>query len=381
MRLLPKDTAHGWTPYLWLIYVGPYIVFPFLAPRVLLAGSRALTLTVWALGLVSFLWLYFRSYRVDGAPRLRLIVALAALGAVLSPINPAALMFFVYASGFVGGAAPPRHAGIWIGGLTLAGVIIAAFNRWEPYLLISGIAIMTPLIGFVNLHYSETRRRDAALKLAQDEVARVATLAERERIAGELHDLLGHTLSVIVLKSELASKLVAQDPARAAHEMNEVERVSREALAEVRRAVHGFRSATLADELVRARAVLETAGINVTVRAAVERPSNPDIEHAVAMIMREAVTNVVRHSRATACRITVSEVDGCLHMQIDDDGVGREVVPGAGIESMRARARELGGTVVHGSAGNPAGAMSASPGFSPGVSFAVRVSIPLRVDR
>jgi two-component system sensor histidine kinase DesK len=353
MRILPKESEHGWTPLLWLIYVGPYVVFPFLAPGVRILGSRPLTLAVWSIGLVSFLALYFRSYWLDGAPRLKLVLGLTALGGALSAFNPGAVMFFVYAAGFVGGAARPSHAGVWIGAITLAGVLCALLSPWEPYLMISGVAIMTPLIGFVNLHYSETRRRDAALKLAQDEVARLATVAERERIAGDLHDLLGHTLSVIVLKAELASKLMARDPQRAAVEIAEVERVSRDALTEVRRAVQGFRAASLADELMRARAVLQTAGITVNVEAPFSRETpvltsaTPDIEHAAAMVLREAVTNVIRHAQATRCAIEAHVQDGELIVRVADDGVGERIHAGAGIESMRARAREIGAVLEH----------------------------------
>ena len=363
MRFLPRNSEHGWTPYVWLIYIGPYVVFPFIFRSPALFGVRALTWTVWALGLVAFLGLYFRSYWVDGARRLPLIIALAGLGAVLAPINPGALMFFTYAAAFVGGAAKTAHAGFWIGGITVGGVLASLLTPWQPYFMLAGVAVMTPIIGFVNLHDVETRRRDASLRLAQSEIARLAVVAERERIAGDLHDLLGHTLSVIVLKSELASKLLPGDPQRAAAEIAEVERVSRDALAEVRRAVHGFRAATVANELVRARAVLDTARVAVDVdapivsshsgahnlQAAESRiaglPAN--IEHAAAMILREAVTNVVRHAKASRCRIAATGADGHFVLRIDDDGVGGVMTEGAGVESMRARAREIGGTLEH----------------------------------
>jgi two-component system sensor histidine kinase DesK len=319
-----------------------------LPPRFL---STPMAWAVWAAGLAAFLVLYFRGYWVDGAKRVPVILGLAILGVVLTPMNPGAAMFFTYAAGFVGGAVSTRSAGLWIGGLTLAGVITSLFAPWEPFWIVSGVALMTPIIGFVNLHYVEERRRDASLKLVQSEIARVATLAERERIAGDLHDLLGHTLSVIVLKSELAAKLMARDAARAATEIAEVERISRDALAEVRRAVQGFRTATLADEIIRARAVLETAGIAADMQQGASAPGGnglpPQVEHAAAMILREAVTNVIRHAKASRCRIDVRVADGMLLLQIEDDGVGGRVIEGAGIESMRARAREIGGALEH----------------------------------
>lgn len=352
LRLLPPDGEHGWTPFVWLIYLSAYVIFP------IWVGSSALVWVVDAVGLAAFLALYFRGFWVDGKPRLRIITGLSVLGMVMTPFNPGALTFFVYAAAFVGGAAAGGVAAARIVGLTVAGVATAAaqtlLQGWrtplEPMLVIT-VVLMTPIIGFVNVHYNESRQHDAALRLAQGEIARFATLAERDRIATDLHDLLGHTLSVIVLKSGLASKLLADDPARAAAEIADVERVSREALAEVRRAVHGFRTTTLSDELVRARGVLETAGIRADVDAAAVpasgRVSNlaPALEHAAALILRESVTNVVRHSGATHCRIAIARDAAALRLEVADDGVGGAEPDGHGVEGMRARAREIGGVL------------------------------------
>jgi two-component system sensor histidine kinase DesK len=219
-------------------------------------------------------------------------------------------------------------------------------------MLIVSVIVMTPVIGFVNLHYSQNRQHGAALRLAQHEIARLAALAERDRIASDLHDLLGHTLSVIVLKAGLASKLMAHDTTRAAAEIADVERISREALGEVRRAVHGFRTTTLSDELIRARGVLETAGIRLDADAAMVpntgpvRELPPRLEHSAALILRESVTNVIRHSHATSCRISITQSDGQLHLEVADDGRGGDVAEGSGTEGMRARAREVGGVLI-----------------------------------
>ena len=351
-RLLPPDGEHGWTPFVWLIYLSAYLIFP------IWVGSSALVWAIDAAGLVAFLALYFRGYWVDGARRLPIIAALAALGVALAPFNPGSLTFFVYAAAFVGGAAAGRVAAAWIVALTFAGVATAAgqamLQGWrtplEPMLGVT-VVVMTPIIGFVNLHYNEGRQRDAALRLARDEIARFATLAERDRIAADLHDLLGHTLSVIVLKSGLASKLMTRDTTRAAVEIADVERISRDALAEVRRAVHGFRAATLSDELVRARGVLETAGIHADVHAASVPASGrvaelaAPLEHAAAMILRESITNVVRHSQATHCRIAITHDGGTLRLEVVDDGVGGQSPDGHGVDGMRARAREIGGVL------------------------------------
>jgi two-component system sensor histidine kinase DesK len=354
IQLLPRDSEHGWTPYVWLMYLVLYAGYPFVA-RV-----HGLPLLLHLAGLVAFLVVYFRGYWVDGARRLPVIAALVVLGVGLSFVNPGAWMFFVYASAFVGGSRTGSAAGIWIGGITLIGVATAAgvivstnlVGDWFAVALLGCVALMTPVIGFVNVHYSETRRRDAALKLAQSEIARLATLAERDRIAGDLHDLLGHTLSVIVLKAELASKLMSRDTAAAATHIAEVERVSREALAEVRRAVYNFGSSMLSDELVRARGVLETAGIALECSADLVPATgsvpglSPRIEHTAALILRESITNVIRHSQATVCSIAVTRSAGMLHVHVRDDGRAGAIVEGSGLHGMRARAREVGGTLA-----------------------------------
>lgn len=359
MRRLPRHNEHGWTPYVWLIYLAPYVAFPFVIETPAVVGTRWLSWLLWAAGLVVFLSLYFRAYWVDGAARVPLIIGLGALGAVLSWINPGALFFFTYAAGFVAGAVPARSAGLWLGGLTAAGALAGWLTPWHP-LFVAGVAVMTPVIGFVNLHYAETRRRDASLALAHEEIARLARIAERERIAADLHDLLGHTLSVIVLKSELAAKLVSRDPSRAAAEIADVERVSRDALAEVRRAVYGFRTATLADEIARARAVLSSTGIVLeggAVPAGVLDGLPSSTEHAAAMILRESITNIVRHARATRCRIAVERSDALFVLRIEDDGAGGMVKEGTGIQSMRARAEEVGGRLeIEASRGDDPGA-------------------------
>ncbi|MGE3274882.1 MAG: sensor histidine kinase [Vicinamibacterales bacterium] len=350
MRLLPQDSEHGWTPYLWLFYLSFYVASPFLF------GGPAWAWLAQGAGLAAFLALYFRGYWVDGSARLPIITGIASLGVLLTWLNAGALSFFIYAAAFVGGARTGRRAAFWIAGISAAGVATSiAVEGLRPTGLglvpmIAPMATVTPLIGFVNLHYASIRRRDAALRLAEDEVARLAAATERHRIAGDLHDLLGHTLSVIVLKAELASKLVARDTPRAAAEIAEVERISREALAEVRRVVHGFTSARLGDELTRARAVLASAGVAVTVATppagGLLPPGTPAVvEHALALVCREAVTNVLRHAHATTCHISVSTDADHIALEVEDDGVGGELVEGHGLQGMRARLMEIGGSL------------------------------------
>jgi two-component system sensor histidine kinase DesK len=173
----------------------------------------------------------------------------------------------------------------------------------------------------------------------------MAKLAERERIARDLHDLLGHTLSVIVMKSELASKLADRDPARAIQEIRDVERVSRDALTEVRRAVEGYRRHGLGGEMRNAVIALRAAGVTLHTDVA-PLALSPKQETALALALRESVTNVVRHAHATVCRVSLRADGGQLTFIVEDDGRGGAPREGNGLHGMRARLAEVGGTVA-----------------------------------
>ncbi|HEU4559772.1 MAG TPA: sensor histidine kinase, partial [Longimicrobium sp.] len=187
-------------------------------------------------------------------------------------------------------------------------------------------------------------RTNARLRLAQDEVRHLAAVAERERIARDLHDVLGHTLSLIVLKSQLASRLAGRDPERAAQEIRDVEQVSRKALAEVREAIRGYRG-SLEDEIARAGSLLRAAGIHAELSVEL-LPMHRAAEEALALALREAVTNTVRHAEASTCTVRISAADGTCTLVVADDGRGVIRSEGQGLRGMRERVEALGGRVA-----------------------------------
>jgi two-component system sensor histidine kinase DesK len=205
-------------------------------------------------------------------------------------------------------------------------------------------AVLSAVIGAVSIQAAANEAGNAKLRLAQAEVERLAKLAERERIARDLHDVLGHTLSVVVLKSELAQKLLTRDPARAAEEMAEVERIARDGLAEVRQAITGYRSSGLAAEIDRARETLVAAGIEATIDAGAV-PLATAQETALSLALREATTNVIRHAGATRCHIRFYAQDGSVLMEVEDNGRGGEAPFGNGLTGMRERIQALGGVL------------------------------------
>ncbi|NJK45937.1 MAG: sensor histidine kinase, partial [Pleurocapsa sp. SU_196_0] len=181
------------------------------------------------------------------------------------------------------------------------------------------------------------------LRRSQLEVERVARIAERERIARDLHDLLGHTLSVIVLKSELASRLADRDPPRAATEIRDVERIARESLQEVRSAVRGYRSAGLEAEFASVRLACEAAGLKLElylVPVELEWAS----EQAFSYVLRESVTNTIRHANARTLWVSLERVGNNAQLSLWDDGSGR-ITENNGVRGMRERLEALGGTL------------------------------------
>jgi two-component system sensor histidine kinase DesK len=336
VRLLPDDREIGWMPYGWLLY----LAFLFIAP---LISGRAFD---WALALGSiavFLPLYFRNFWTSGREAVAIASAIALIGVIVLPFNWGANCFFIYSAAFFGYATRPRRAA----GALLALLVIligetALFAlpmwAWLP----GSIGILA--VGGGNIHFAEVYRHQMRVRRAQEHSEEMAKVAERERIARDLHDLLGHTLSVIVMKSELASKLAERDPARAVQEIRDVERVSREALTEVRRAVEGYRGHGLSGELRNAATALHAAGVILHADVA-PLALSPKQETALALALRESVTNVVRHAGATLCRVILRADSGRVTFVIHDDGRGGVAREGNGLNGMRTRIAELGGTL------------------------------------
>jgi two-component system, NarL family, sensor histidine kinase DesK len=161
---------------------------------------------------------------------------------------------------------------------------------------------------------------------------------------------LGHTLSVIVLKSELAGKLFERDAERAKAEMTQVEQIARDALGEVRKAIGGYRAASLAEEFARAKETLETACVITKCELAVGGPKLPPaLEALLALVVREAVTNVVRHASAAHCQLSLAEAHNGWRLLIADDGRGGALQEGNGLRGMRERVEAVGGNMVCGS--------------------------------
>src|SRR5882724_1226667 len=197
MRLLPNDREEGWTPYAWLVYLVLFVCWPAMK-----RGTTPLEWALTAVGLVAFLALYFRGFWERGARLMVIIAAICVLAVLYWPSNPGAGSFFIYAAAFAGDLQPPRRAVQLIVAVE-AIVLLQSIALRSPWYDFIWPLVFSPLIGAINMHQRQRKIAHARLQLAHDEIERLAKTAERERIARDLHDLLGHTLTVIIVKSEL----------------------------------------------------------------------------------------------------------------------------------------------------------------------------------
>ncbi|MDE2155196.1 MAG: sensor histidine kinase [Xanthomonadaceae bacterium] len=272
-------------------------------------------------------------------------LALVALSLLLLPWYASGLSYFIYGCVMLSS----RRLGLIRYMLLLAGLnaamVAEAVSLGYTWQMWVSIPVTSFIIGLVIHAERDNERKNAELQLSHDEVRRLAALAERERIGRDLHDLLGHTLSLIALKLELSRKLFDRDTEGARREVEEAEKVARHALAEVRSAVSGIRAADLAAELASARLLLESSRVHCSyAHPPADLPD--DVERGLSLILREAVTNIARHADATQARIEMERAPASVRLQISDNGRGGIGAEGNGLCGMRERVRVLGGTLA-----------------------------------
>ncbi|WP_374350277.1 sensor histidine kinase [Chitinimonas sp.] len=348
-QLLLRHGYESWYSLLWL----GFLFLPPVLPgdgNWLPASPFSLHATLLAIALfVPLHW--FRLYR--RGPLLWASQALIfVLGCWLLPHNAMAYTLWLYAG------LPNLRSSIREGAVGMALVAIAAFVFAQFYYLpgaylgvFDGLlcGIGCALLGQQSAQQHRAKLAEKDQKLAQKdiEIAQLAKQAERERIARDLHDLLGHTLSLISLKAELASKLGAHDATRASREMTEVATVARSALAEVRQAIAGMRALSLADALRRSEATLRAAGLHTRLDMAEVPPLQTEHEHAMAQAAIEACTNIIRHADASSASLRLVQQGDTLALTISDNGRGMgQQLPGHGLQGMRERLESVGGSLT-----------------------------------
>jgi two-component system sensor histidine kinase DesK len=336
-----RKRAQLWFPLVHLVWLFWMVAAPFVVkparPWVIAATFASLPL---------FLLLYQRAWCGPRRQFVPSVAGMAVLGLAMVPVN-SSWSYIIYAASLIPFAARGWRSAGWVALLLAAFMAVALAT---PYFNVTGALMaagMTATIATLNILFRASHERDAELRLSQDEVRRLATAAERERIARDLHDLLGHTWSLVAVKAELARKLMQRDVAAAERELADIERVARQSLAQVRDAVSGMRAPALAAELASARLMLEAANIHVEWQGVESPPAlTTDAETALAMGLREAVTNVQRHARASRVQVLLQADGQAAELSVQDNGRGAGSRRGNGLAGMEERLRALGGRLL-----------------------------------
>jgi two-component system sensor histidine kinase DesK len=325
------------TGYVWLAYSAFFFIDPFLRHEL---RYWLECVAIYAV----FLALYIGFMRSRTLRQRQLLLAsFFLLGMVTLPIDTGSASFFIYASSFLPFVVISAPAVIGLVALQCFAFVAEGLWLHIGPMFVSTLAFMIAVVATGNFFIAQQKRSDSKLRMANDEIEQLAALAERERIARDLHDVLGHTLSVIVLKAELAGRLIERDPQRAAQEISDVEKTARTALSEVREAIGGYRSQGLTAEMEMARNTLNAADVALSCESALPKLTAAE-ETVLCLSVREAVTNIVRHAQAKHCRMSFATTkDNYLALLIEDDGNHAVLSEGNGLRGMRERVQALGG--------------------------------------
>ncbi|MNH72491.1 Sensor histidine kinase DesK [compost metagenome] len=340
-------------PLMWLVYlIYPAVSLADEPPRDMLIGYAVLAL---------FIASYLRSFWYE---RGRLVFAtvnmiLTGYFCILFS-DPGFVTMNFFATAMLSMLASSRQfwtgMGILIGTSAIALWISGSHTRAEEWVNILPPLIVLFVFPFFLRMFQNTRNLKSELNIAQEEIARLSKNEERQRIARDLHDTLGHTLSLITLKSELAEKLVLKKPEQAIQEVKDIQATSRAALKQVRELVSGMNALSIQEELNNTRAILEAAGIGLSLSGEPRKLGAPPlVQNILGLCLREAINNVVKHSRADTCSIFLGEDTHELTLSVTDNGPGAEIDRPAGVSSgrgllgMKERLELIQGTLTYSS--------------------------------
>ncbi|XBQ17051.1 MAG: sensor histidine kinase [Oceanicaulis sp.] len=281
------------------------------------------------------------------APALSGAAVALALSLILAPLNGLSGNYAIFAVTMAASVRPKRLALAAMGVVALVYLPVSAFLLPVSIFEIALTSFIAVMVGLATMAGFDTAEKMSLKERALRLDAELAAVRERERIARDLHDVLGHTLTTIAVKSDLAGRLMDADPDAARREIAEIRDASRATLRDVRAAVAGMNATTLTAEIERARRSLASAGVALTVSG--DAPGlEPRAETALGLSVREAATNIIRHAGAKTARLTLERRESLARIEIEDDGGGAAPVEGEGLTGMRRRLEALGGRLKTG---------------------------------
>lgn len=312
--LIPPNENMRLAPYIWLVYLA------FFFTSLIEYPNSAYGYWCGAVGTLAFLGIYFHGYWAKSRTVHWNIIAIVLIGTFLATITPGASVFFVYAATFCCRMSKPSKSILGIALIMLWLAVFSLLFEMSPYFYMPA-ALFSILIGGITIYQYQMDKKNKELILSQQEVKVLARTAERERIARDLHDLIGHTFTVITIKAELARKLMVKDQHRACREIKELEDISRDALKQVREVVTGYRTSDLSTELAHAKYILESNDVRFDYQLD-DIKLDDNINKELAIIVKELVTNILKHAQASKVSASVSQENDQVFLQVSDDGVG-----------------------------------------------------------
>lgn len=334
-----RGDARWWDgPWPWLAYLATYgIPWLWVPPN-----PSQLLLSAVALGI--FLAVYFRSFHLAGRRLAGSVALMVVIGVALVPVGGGWSILAVYPA-MQAARLRPRQWAIWVILLCILGFLIAGLLSRQPLVWWLPSLIMPALLGGAALSREAFYDRTRELLATQEEVRRLAGIAERERMARDFHDVIGRTLTLVALKADLVERLAVRDGEAASKEARSIGEQARAGFAEVRAALDGYGGGSLANEITASIAALEAASIRAEAHG--DRTAIPrDAGAVLAMTLREAVTNVIRHAEADRCTIEVTRHAERMTLTVIDDGAKATIVDGNGLIGMRQRLAAAGGELV-----------------------------------
>lgn len=339
-----KSGRHsGFPDWLYLVFLVFLFLGPVFDPEATTAHWVTASVTVVVSAAIYLIGMAYRRLRTGAA------VALIGVGVATTWLGSAAMgVVPIYAAALAAGFVS-RRVLVWrLGVITAATLLTFPLSPIPPPYVFLVFAPALPLIWLIGFSVQEDidlSREAHSLRAENARIQYLATVTERERIARDLHDLAGQALTAIALRSELAKRLVDTDPERAKEEAVAIEVTARETLASLRETVAGWQQVELSNELDKAVKALDAAGVETHTDGDWRQDLAPSIETVLALALREAATNVVRHAHARSCRINIESRPGEVSLEVTDDGVGLRDAEGSGLRGMRERVRAAGGSV------------------------------------
>lgn len=337
--LLPRTDEFQYGPYLWLLYLLMFFIS--------LMAYHPVKHSFWyaGIGVLLFLVVYFHAHWASRKQIYFHIIVIVLIGSFLALLTTGAAVFFVYAAAFCHKLGNSKKAFLGLLLIALWTVVLTVWWGHSSFFYVPAI-FFTFMVGGLNIYQHDLSLKRKELALSQKEVRHLARVSERERIARDLHDVIGHTFSVITLKAELAQKMMDNNPQKSRDEMAVVEAISRKALKQIREVVSGYRTSDLSTELAHAKYLLESNDIHFDYIYEIDEL--PDhINKELAIILKELITNVLKHAQADQVNVKVThDINAdrvCLYIKDNGQGFINQGNKGFGLKGIDERIKQLSG--------------------------------------